>query len=699
MKKHNILALILMITLLTSCAEKETETLENVSAAVETTEITETEISSSYVDESGSLYVKVTDWEGIEKLIYYEMPPEKGYEPYVHMEEVTDNPESRFGYASVISYEAPAMETEAYLGEKISELIEQSHLSSAEICCFKESDEPGIIKINRADNPEEFVSVIEMISALEPEYAEELNGAVITAPNSDYPITGISFGRENAGFSSHFCLKFGLHNDRVIGQISVEDYSEIINLVLSENQPPKPAEIEEAYNSSVGFVSEWFYINNTDLYDYCLKYAAGFDSNIAASAVDKISADFSTDSFSAEIAQFMAVSGIIPNGYTDVSLGKALFAVPKNGNQSVIGSMFLWENDGLTLKIIQNTDVPDEKSAEVYNGSFCGNKCIYYEAVSGDECEINLWFLDYEGVGYNACFTFSGNDKSAAETARIIMGSIHLEDKPEDEPYVPLIALSNTPSIYGDENYKLAEAELAYRSFRADAPALVGASFYVLDSENNYETGFECFIEKLEPDGKWYAVKPLAEIVQANSGRGHFYSESETGRKYASIDLACYPLLPSGKYRLVKPFCREGSDDVYEYAALFDFTMSDDISPQKELLCTAECEEKIYSPDTESITYILEANKALFATSDIVDIEKKTGESWKSVRTGKIHTNSLHASYTLAIPRDYTVDTNDFDISNPGEYRIRISYADSNGAELRVSHGGYDTAYAYFEVK
>ncbi|MDE6598811.1 MAG: hypothetical protein K2K34_01865 [Oscillospiraceae bacterium] len=270
--------------------------------------------------------------------------------------------------------------------------------------------------------------------------------------------------------------------------------------------------------------------------------------------------------------------------------------------------------------------------------------------------------------------------------------------KTETAPYVPSVRISDLPSPYGDENYELADTDYFYDSvFRANAPAMIVTGFRLKDTSREYETNFDCYIEKQEPDGKWYRVIPLGELVQANSSYRHFYTEGETARIPVCIDLSCYPLLPAGEYRLVKPF-REVGADSDEYAALFDFTMSGSMKPQNELLCTAECTEKAVPKNAKSISCNVNSSKIIFVMSEIADIEKETSGGWISVRKTPIHTNTLHAGFPLAFSGTYDIDTSDFDISESGNYRVRFSYGNCNEKTLDVPSDGYDTAYAYFTV-
>lgn len=404
---------------------------------------------------------------------------------------------------------------------------------------------------------------------------------------------------------------------------------------------------------------------------------------------------FQADLFDHKLAERFGVTGEIPQGYIMAQTGNILLGVPYDGNLNTLDSLLLWQTKDMNLRITQNGMKAPDEGVYSETGSFGGRDCIYYEDTAKNE--MGLIFSDYDGNNYTASFEYKSEDDIS--TGLKIFGSIHLAEKPAEPVYVSSIQLSSEPSIYGDENYDIADTDTWWYegTFRANAPALLETGFQITNGVTDYETNFECWIEKYEPDGNWYRVIPIADIVQVNTGFGHFYTTEEEGRIPCCIDLSCYPLLPVGKYRLVKPFRLKGSDHD-EYAALFDFYMSDRIEPEGELLCTAECLNKEISSDTKTITYEIKSSKVGFALSEVIDMERETPDGWKSVRTGAIRTNSLHASFPLGFAGTYTLDTSDFDISVSGNYRIRLSYG-NRGVGLEVPRNGYDTAYAYFKVK
>lgn len=649
-------------------------------------EIVKAEKTVSDLKGSDDFYINVTDRSGVEKLLFYMVSPTRGGEPFVYMDKVTDDPYAKIGYIPDISENAPAKTDSAYYGEKMTEFIERSRFSAADISCAHGSDIiVRHIKKHRREN--DFNDLTDALAALNPVSAD---GSKV----SEEICAEVVFFRENGGFSSELTVSFRPCGDRIAGQIIIEDYSEIISLITAEKQPPDAETLEKAYSSSCRAVSEWFYADGTELYSLCVTLTGGYDENAAFSGdlENRAYESFGTDIFSADIAAMLDVTGEIPEGYTEKAVGNIVVGVPSEGNSSIIGSLLLWQDNDMTFRLSRSeTDISEYNGGIV--GTFGGNNCVYHN----DGGKISLVFEDGNADTYSA--VFEGKDiGDHSDTAEKILGSIHMKKTERTAPYAPPVPISSVPSPYGDENYELADTDYFYSSvFRANAPAMIVTGFRVKDTTREYETNFDCYIEKLEPDGMWYRVLPLGEIVQENSGYGHFPADGETGRLPVCLDLSCYPLLPAGKYRLVKPF-REVGSDRDEYAALFDFTMSGEVKPQNGLLCEAECSEKTVPSNAESISCQVTSNKIIFAMSEITDIEKETPNGWVSVRKTPIRTNTLHASFPMAFPGAYSVDTSDFDISESGNYRVRFSYGNCNEDTLEVPYNGYDTAYAYFKV-
>lgn len=250
---------------------------------------------------------------------------------------------------------------------------------------------------------------------------------------------------------------------------------------------------------------------------------------------------------------------------------------------------------------------------------------------------------------------------------------------------------------YGVENNALAAAycdDDSGSKYTAGCPAVVCARFVALDTDRNYETGFDCRLERQTANGNWIQVDPIGNIKQANNGIGHFYNVNEGGRKFVTFDLACYPLLDAGKYRIAKPFGIEGENDPDRYTVYYEFEMVERAAAKID--GDVYCGKKEYPVNARSIDLTLDYNTGLFTTSEVYDIERKEGGKWVSVRTGDVHTNSIGGSYALSFETEKTISGGDFDLSKTGEYRVRVSVGGFDTDSLFTED--YGTKYAYFTI-
>lgn len=623
------------------------------------TDVSESELATPAPEETetaekeNNISISVRDFTGEEKQLIY-FPAPEGYEPYIYMDEYT-----------------PALTGEAYFGDRLADFIEKSHFSSADIIC---SD--SFAKITADKNRDDFDMLTASAADIVPEYISEYE--------LGEPCAQIIFGRANGGFSSALKLDFFKTEDRIIAKMTGDDLSALTGLLLAESQPPEIGLLVSAYKSSVHFESEPFYADGL----YEIIYDLSGEKN--RDETENLSYEkFGTDMFSESLAEKFSVTGEMPKGFVEYEYGDIAFGVPYEGNAGEIGSFFLWQNGNADMRL-SDGEMTGFEAEEGKNGKFDGRQCTYYESRE----RAGLEFSDKSGKVYFMSVGFK-ND-SEKETAMQIFGTLHTADRTEPV-YLPPVALSADASIYGDENYDTSVGHGNCREFCADRPGMLAVSFYLTDTSQRYETDFDCYIEKKEPDGKWYRVIPLGELIQENSGYHHFYTEEESGRIPACLDLSCYPLLPSGQYRLVKPYRTEGGSG-NDRAALYDFVMSGSLEPENKLLCTAECTEKEISSDAKYISYNVTSSKVMFVMSENADIEREDNGVWTSVRKSAIHTNSLHAGFPLAFSGEYKLSTSDFVISRSGKYRIRLSYGNCDGAELEVSGNGYGTAYAEFIV-
>lgn len=597
--------------------------------------------------ENNSINISVTDHRGAERQLIF-FPAPEGYEPYIYMDEYV-----------------PA----AADGEMPEGFADIAGFSLADIVLDGKE-----IGVSKAKAPDKFNALTGSLAHISPEYSGSGEVGELCAQ--------VNFSRSNGGFSSALSIEIYRDGDRMSGKITADDFSGLTALLFGDT--PTAKELEDAYKSSVHYETELF---DADILYETLYSVSGIGEQENTQALSYVS--FGTDMFSENIAKKLNVTGEIPEGSILCEYCDIAFGVPKEGNVNEIGSMFLWQNGDMDLRLsLAGTDVSGSTAS--INGEFCGQPCSYYEEDNNAE----MIFSDENGKRYRAAVSFENN--SEKETVMAILGSIHIPNRPKPVYKAP-VALSAEPSIYGDENYETSRGHGYTSVFCAETAGMLNVSFCLTDKSREYETDFDLYIERLEPDGKWYRVIPLGELVQDNSGYRHFYTDDETGRIPACLDLSCYPLLPEGKYRLVKPYRAVGETEE-KYAALYDFSMSGTLAPENELLCTAEVINKEISPDTREISYNVNASKVMLVISENVDIEMETDGVWRSVRTSPLRVNASHAGFPLAFSGNYTLSTSDFDISRSGRYRLRISYGNCDN-ELNVQGNGYNTAYAEFTVK
>lgn len=64
------------------------------------------------------------------------------------------------------------------------------------------------------------------------------------------------------------------------------------------------------------------------------------------------------------------------------------------------------------------------------------------------------------------------------------------------------------------------------------------------------------------------------------------------------------------------------------------------------------------------------------------------------VRTAPIKSNSLNYPFSIPFKDEFELNTSDFDLSQTGRYRIRVSVAENKKSDM----GAADTIYGYFSV-
>lgn len=602
-------------------------------------------------EQPDSIEITVTDKDNAEnRLVYYPAP--EGYEPYIYLER----------YSS-------AEECEPYFGETLDKFICDSAFSAMEITIEDNKKE-----LSKSSDRDGFEAAVNEICSAACDYSDKVSEEVCGK---------IIFSRMNGGFSSSLEIEFFRDGEKKLAVISGNDFSQLVRLVLSDKQSLTEEELEEAYNSSGYFCSKSFYAD--ELYDYFYSVCTGEDNTDTENKMLSYES-FGTDRFSGEVSEQLDITGENYEDYVLYEYENIAFAIPEKGSVSRIGELLLWQQGGLSFKIApEDSPIPSETGS-----SFNGMPCIYNE----DSEKLSLVISD--GYDNTYMLTAEYGDPQEKNTAVQILGSVHVLYRPVIE-YVPPVRISAEPSVYSEDNDTLSEGHSYNSELCAMKPGIIMGTYFITDTSREYETDFSCYIERKEPDGKWYRVIPLADIYQENKNFKRFYTKEESSRINACLDLAAYPLLPEGEYRLVKPFRAAGST-VCEYGAFSYFHMSDTLEPENELFCSAECTEKSIRSSAETISYIITSSKSVFGKSDIVDIEREENGVWRSVRKSGIYTNSLYAGYSVSVSgKEHTVNTLGFDISVPGKYRLRISCGNFD-EELDVNYNGYDTAYAEFTV-
>lgn len=245
-------------------------------------------------------------------------------------------------------------------------------------------------------------------------------------------------------------------------------------------------------------------------------------------------------------------------------------------------------------------------------------------------------------------------------------------------------AETGEPLVVG-KNY---DGSSGLKSYPANIPSVIESVFYSNADKTCYTT-FEYALET-NKNGQWVTVEPLGELEQSNGTKFFDFD----GRQNCFVDLACYPLLPAGEYRVTKPYKLEGDETVY--TAYYRFDLKD--MPEKEANITGSitCEKSVYPVDCGYIKAIYNYSDSFFSTSEVYDVERKENGEWVSVRKGKVRTNSIGSGRVLSFSDGIEVDSSLFDLSEEGEYRVRVSAGEMNQLDFVDRHS---TLYAYFSLE
>lgn len=323
----------------------------------------------------------VTDRNGNEQeIVYYPAP--YGYEPYIYMNEYLTAGER------------------SYNAESFGQFLDSACFSAADVTLDNSN-----FTVDRQADTDLFYS---LCSALKN---KELVGADLTALAE--PAAQISFYRANGGFSSSLHIGIFTDGSRKTAVVTGDDMNRLTEMVTG-GVIPTEAELAQAYNDSVHFEAAF---DGGELYD--LLYSLSPDSDGGEPDIPDYPS-FSSHSFSENIAERLSVSGQVPQGFVQKSVGNIVFAVPYRGSVNEFGSTFLWQSGSADFKLL--SDKPDiTDNAEEISGEFCNSPCILLIS----DGNMQLLFSDNEGNGYCASTAFASDEEK--ETALKILGSIHIE--------------------------------------------------------------------------------------------------------------------------------------------------------------------------------------------------------------------------------------------------------------------------------
>ncbi len=245
---------------------------------------------------------------------------------------------------------------------------------------------------------------------------------------------------------------------------------------------------------------------------------------------------------------------------------------------------------------------------------------------------------------------------------------------------------TDEPSVIG-KNF---DGTSGLKSYPANIPSVIESVFRCYSDKTCYTT-FEYSLET-NKNGQWVTVEPLGELEQENSTE---FFDMYLRRKNCFVNLACYPLLPAGEYRVTKPYKVEGDETVY--TAYYRFDLKDMPEKEAKIDGSITCERPVYPVGCRYIKALYNYNGGIFSSSDVYDVERKENGEWVSVRKGKIRTNSIVSGHSFPFKDGVEIDSSLFDLSKEGEYRIRLSVGEMND-ELEF-FDRYSTLYAYFSLE
>lgn len=709
-----------------SMTEAVAEETGNVPAETEAEETSEEKIQND-------IYTIVTDADGNEKVLYY-LSGDESEPAFIYMSGDVSDPEKMMGYVSVMSENVPAENKEMSFGKDLDTMLSASQFNDSYISYYVSE---GALKFcSVAAESDEMTQMCRLIAAAKPEFIpvpdeetasdDESTGEKISIEDSEgfydynkrYPIANLVLRSGTGSMSSAMIISFGRYNDRLAVKYYTEDYSALEK--LAESNFATEEELRAAYESSFSAESEWFYADSFEgaggLYDILLKTVIMSEKNELDNVRQYRTEKEAYDGFSGEIADVLYTDRNALSGYIEYTFNDDIFfMLPEGEEPKAVGdSIMMWEYGDVQLMISADSEferniLKDYEDKAEYGGKFGDEYCSYisrYDAAADKRTDA-LCIHGREHI-YTVKITAKGRERTEEydTMCRRIFGSFRLP--PEKIPQsaediygtAAPISLSDEPSRFSEDGYSLAEAvdylryNEAVPKYQAYVPRIITGGFYSLDFRNEYETKFDCLLEKLENDGKWYEVLPVNETYEINGDKWFDMPDVfDEARQPFSFDLSVYPPLPEGRYRVVKPIRRKDISDE-EYGAFMEFDM---VHTGERMDISAVCTTDSFPAAPKSIDVKINSD-FLFAEGENYDIEYYDGEKWSSVREKPIPINSIGGRYSMDLAkitediREYP--TEGFDLSRMGKYRLRIAVSD-------VPSGfpdNYATVYAEFSV-
>lgn len=697
--------------------------METGTTAEKTEAVNESYLSEYYVE--GDYYVEVTDKNGDSRLVYYRPAVEEN-EAYIYMHAANSHPEASYGLVSVLPTYITAADKEFDYRDMLVCLDEGAEKFSAAFMKEDGKEWGGILY----DDTESYRWLMDYFKGFEPEYIDIVTTHFDGTPmkKEELEERGFVFGYSGRLTpTSMYCsangsflysvvdISLAEYNGRYAAKINLDSFHDTAKL-LESGEVPTPEQLEKAYYTSFSSESQWFYVEDEFIVELMERILLSHTADLGNVSKGKNYEEAEENAYLPENITKHFEGGSTDGWEYKGDLQGITYALPEKPALASDEQVIWTSDEGFTVKITDSwitgmSEYTLDKETDRYvkyifeEGTSIHGKlsyASYYDNVQKAYYDVVGMYAP-GGQGYDVECYFKSEERTAEydKFVKSFLGSfdVNTAQKAEmadaEKLHAPMV-LSGTPSRFTDEGYHLADSYTPMGSdvYKAYTPGIIWADFYVVDYDKSYESGFEAILEKKGEDGSWYEVLPIGEIAQANNGTGHFYHAFEEGRDSVLLDLACYPLLPEGDYRIVKPFWEKDNPDK-QYGAFYEFKVSEDCYKGEPVEVNVKTAKDSYPSDVSEIEFMVSRN-GLFSMSSVADIERRVDGVWKSVRSGRVETNSIGGSYSIGMLDP--LPTKDFDLSVPGEYRIRVSVGEVTD-DMELFTYNYNTAYGYFTVE